>query len=156
MSNSRLEWRVGLFVLVGLLLLAALLIQFSKGAAFFRSTYTIILRSENVGGLKPRADVLMSGVRVGSVTAIDLAPDGKTVLIPLQIFSRYAIFKDARFSIEQAGFLGDQYVAILPIKNQGEIFHDKEEARADAPFNLQEVAHTATGFVQRIDETASA
>ena len=82
MSNSRLEWRVGLFVLVGLLLLAALLIQFSKGAAFFRSTYTIILRSENVGGLKPRADVLMSGVRVGSVTAIDLAPDGKTVLIP--------------------------------------------------------------------------
>jgi hypothetical protein len=31
MSKSRLEWKVGLFVFIGLALLGALLLQFSKG-----------------------------------------------------------------------------------------------------------------------------
>ena len=31
MNKSRLEWKVGLFVFIGLVLLAVLLLQFSKG-----------------------------------------------------------------------------------------------------------------------------
>src|SRR5262245_19040154 len=108
MSKSRLEWRVGLFVLVGLLLLAALLIQFSKGTTFFRPTMHILLRAGNVGGLKLRAQVLMAGVQVGSVSDIRLGPQGTNVTITLKIYSQYIVHKDARFLIEQSGFLGDQ------------------------------------------------
>jgi len=64
MSKSRLEWKVGLFVFVGLVLLAALAIQFSKGTTFFRPTKMILLRAGNVGGLKMKAQVLMAGVQV--------------------------------------------------------------------------------------------
>ena len=39
MKPSRLEAKVGLFVFIGLGLLAVLLIQFSKGTTFFRPTY---------------------------------------------------------------------------------------------------------------------
>src|SRR5204862_2868239 len=81
MSHPRLEWKVGLFVFIGLALLAGLLLEFSKGLSLFRPTYQIYLRAENIGGLKPRADVLMSGVQVGTVSAIQLAPDGKSVTI---------------------------------------------------------------------------
>lgn len=154
MSQSRLEWKVGLFVFIGLVLLAALLIQFSKGTTFFRQTYTIKLRADNVGGLKPRAQVLMAGVQIGSVSEIKLSPSGTNVTISLKLFSQYAVHKDARFLIEQSGFLGDQYVAILPTFNQGDIFRDGEVARAEAPFNMQEVARAASGFIQRIDQTA--
>ena len=41
MNESRLEWKVGLFVFMGLVLLGGLLLQFSKGTTFFRSTYEI-------------------------------------------------------------------------------------------------------------------
>src|SRR2546422_734097 len=110
MSNkSHLEWRVGLFVLIGLGLLAVLLLQFSKGTTFFRQTYTILLRAANVGGLKQRASVLMAGVQVGSVSDIRLSPQGTNVNINLRIYSQYQIHKDARFLIEMSGFLGDQY-----------------------------------------------
>ena len=34
MDKSRLEWKVGLFVFIGLVLLAVLLMQFSKGNTF--------------------------------------------------------------------------------------------------------------------------
>ncbi len=153
MSKSRLEWKVGLFVFIGLVLIAALLLQFSKGLTFFRSTYDIYLRSPNVGGLKTKAGVLMSGVQVGTVSDIQLAPDGRTVTITLRIFSNYVIHKDARFVIEQSGFLGDQYVAIVPTSNQLPPFQNGDVATAEAPFNLQEFTRSASGFIARVDET---
>jgi phospholipid/cholesterol/gamma-HCH transport system substrate-binding protein len=154
MSKSRLEWKVGLFVLVGLLLLAGLAIQFSKGTTLFRPTKLILLRAGNVGGLKVRAQVLMSGVQVGTVSDIRLGPQGTNVTITLKIYDQYIIHKDARFLIEQSGFLGDQYVAIAPTKNEGDMFHDGDTAEAESPFNMQEVARSAAGFLARVDETA--
>src|SRR5581483_3331653 len=66
---------------------------------------------------------------------------------------QYQIHKDAEFIIDQAGFLGDQFVAIQPTKNAEPPFHDQDHAAAQAPFNLQEFTRSATGFIQRIDET---
>jgi phospholipid/cholesterol/gamma-HCH transport system substrate-binding protein len=153
MNKSRLEWKVGLFVLIGLVILGMLLVQFGKGTSFFRPTYQIRLHAVNVGGLKVRAAVLMSGVQVGTVSDIKLAPDGKSVTMILRIYSEYAIHPDARFVIEQSGFLGDNYVAILPTENKGDILKNGDEAEADSPFNLQETARAAGGFLQRMDDT---
>ena len=155
MNQSRLEGKVGLFVFVGLVLLVVLLLQFSKGTTFFRPTYEILLKANSVGGLKPRAQVLMSGVQVGTVADMRLAPDGKSVTLRLRLYQQPQIHKDARFAIEQSGFLGDQYVAILPTKNEGEIFGQGGEAMAEAPLNLQEVARVAAGFLQHIDSAAT-
>ena len=155
MSKSRLEWKVGLFVFIALVVLAALLLQFSKGTNFFRPTKIILLRAANVGGLKIRASVFMAGVQIGSVSDIKLGPQGTNVTIWLKIYNEYEIHKDARFAIEQAGFLGDQYVAILPTLNQGDVFHDQDRADAEAPFNIQEVARSAGSFLRRIEETAN-
>jgi ABC-type transporter Mla subunit MlaD len=95
----------------------------------------------------------MSGVQVGTVSGIQLAPDGKSVSISLQLFKEYRVYKDARFIIDQAGFLGDQFVAIQPTKNATGVFQDHDTAEAESPFNLQEFTRSATGFIQRIDET---
>ena len=86
MEKSRLEWKVGLFVLIGLVLLAVLVIQFSKGNTLFRSTYTLRLHADNVAGLKRRAQVLMSGVQVGTVSEMALGPQGTNVTIFLSIY----------------------------------------------------------------------
>jgi len=154
MDKSRLELKVGLFVLIGLALLAVLLIQFSKGTSIFRDTYELRLHAVNVGGLKPRAGVLLAGVQVGSVSDIKLADDGRSVTIILQIYNDNKIYHDARFVIEQSGFLGDQFVSIVPTTNSLPMLENGADVDCQAPFNLQEVARSAAGFVQRIDETA--
>ncbi len=154
MNQTRLQWRVGLFVFIGLVLLGGLLLEFSKGLTLFRPTYEILLRAESAGSLKVRAQVLMSGVQVGTVSDIRLAPSGKYVTLSLRIYSDYKIYKTATFAIEQSGFLGDEYVAIIPTKNEGETFQNGDIAHAEPPFNMLEMARSATGFVKRIDETA--
>jgi phospholipid/cholesterol/gamma-HCH transport system substrate-binding protein len=155
MTKSRLEWKVGLFMFISLVVLAALLLQFSKGINIFRPTKIILLRAPNVGGLKIRAQVLMAGVQVGTVSDIKLGPQGTNVTIWLKIYAQYEVHKDARFALETSGFLGDQYVAIIPTKNQGDVFHDQDVAEAEAPFNIQEVARSAGSFLRRIEETAN-
>src|SRR4051812_12195355 len=106
MSQPRVEIKVGFFVLLGMLLLAVLLLQFSKGSSLFRSTYLIVLKSGNVGGLRTKASVLMSGVQVGTVSLIKLAPEGTNVSIFLKVYKEYTLRDDALFVIEQSGFLG--------------------------------------------------
>jgi phospholipid/cholesterol/gamma-HCH transport system substrate-binding protein len=154
MSQPRLELKVGFFVLLALILMGVLMLQFSKGNTLFRQTYTVVLRASNVGGLRNKASVLMSGVQVGTVSAIKLSPGGTNVSIYLKIYSEYEIHDDARFVIEQSGFLGDQFVAIYPGENKGKLLTNLSEANAQEPFNLLEVARSASGFIQRIDHTA--
>jgi phospholipid/cholesterol/gamma-HCH transport system substrate-binding protein len=154
MEKSRIELKVGLFAFVALILLTILLIAFSKSTSIFRGTHNLNMHASNVGGLKERAAVLLAGVQVGSVYAITLAPDGKSVYINLRVYNDYKIYKDARFVIEQAGFLGDQYVSVIPTLNEGGVLTNDEEVICEEPFNLQEVARSASGFIKRIDETA--
>jgi phospholipid/cholesterol/gamma-HCH transport system substrate-binding protein len=154
MDKKRLEMKVGLFVAVGLILLAILVIQFSKGTSLFRGTYELRLHASNVGGLKEKSGVLLSGVQVGSVDKIKLAPDGKSVTIQLKVYKDFPIYHDARFVIEQAGFLGDQFVSVIPTENKDRLLIDGDQVECQEPFDLQEVARSAAGFIKRLDGTA--
>jgi len=153
-KSKRLEIKVGLFVAVGLVLLAILLLQFSKSTSIFQGTYELRLHAVNVGGIKPRAQVLLAGVQVGIVSEIKLAQDGKSVTIFLKIYKNFQIYHDARFSIEQAGILGDQYIAITPTANTEPFLADGTDVPCAEPFDLQEVARSASGFIQQLDTTA--
>jgi phospholipid/cholesterol/gamma-HCH transport system substrate-binding protein len=154
MSKSRQELKVGLFIFFCLVLVAILLVQFSKGITLFHPTKSVILTAGNIGGLRARASVLMSGVQIGTVGETRLSPEGTNVFIYLKIYSQYVIRDDARFVIEQSGFLGDQYVAIYPGQNQGAILTNNAMAHAEEPFNLLAAARSANGFIQRIDSAA--
>jgi phospholipid/cholesterol/gamma-HCH transport system substrate-binding protein len=154
MDSKRLELKVGLFVFIGLGLLAVAVIQFSKGTSLFRGAYALRLHAVNVGGLKLRSGVLLAGVEVGSVSAIKLDEGGTNVTILLSIYKEFKIRGDARFVIEQSGFLGDEYVSVIPTANQKPELQNGADVECQEPFNLQEVARSASGFIQRIDGTA--
>jgi ABC-type transporter Mla subunit MlaD len=155
MSQTRLELRVGAFVLIGLVLLGALLLLFSKGTSFFGPSFELRLQSGNVGGIKAGANVLLSGVAVGRVSGVTLDPDGKSVTIFLKISKRYRLFEDARFEVEQFGFLGDQYISIYPGDNRGRQLQDGDKVQSRKPFNMQEAVAKATETISRIGQAAT-
>jgi phospholipid/cholesterol/gamma-HCH transport system substrate-binding protein len=154
MSESRSHATVGVFVVGCLILLGLLLLAFNKGAGVFAATYTLRLRTGDVGGLKARSAVLMAGVPVGHVTRAELDPDGRGVTVLLKLHKRHPIHRDAKFVIEQIGLLGDQFVVIQPGANAGPLLKDGDEVRCEPPFNLQELARSTVGFIQRVDQMA--
>jgi len=153
MNETRLAMRVGVFVALGIVLVAALLLVFSKGLHLFTPTYELRLRSPTVGGLKNRATVLLDGVSVGNVVRTEVAPDGRGVIIIARINSKYSIHADARFAIEQIGFLGDQYVAIYQQENKAPILQPGAEVMVEEPLNIEKTVRSATSLLQRVDQT---
>src|SRR5258706_7682020 len=152
MNESRTAVKVGIFVAVGFALLVLLTMSFSKGLSIFTPTYPLYLRAVSVGGLKDRAAVLMSGVTVGNVVEAAIPPDGQGVRIKVKIQQKYAIHADARFVIEQIGFLGDQYISIYPTKNEQPILQPGAEIVCEEPFNLQEIVRSASGLIQGVNQ----
>src|SRR5437867_5564568 len=112
MNEKRVASKVGFFVVLAVLVSVGLLLTFTKGSSLFIPTYELRLKAQTVAGLRKGAAVLLSGVVIGNVEDADVAPGGRGVLIRVKIKDKYRIHSDARFVIEQIGFLGDQYVAI--------------------------------------------
>ena len=156
MSQSRVEWKVGGFVAVGLVLMALLVLNFSKGLSRLKPTYVVRLKTTNVGGIKEKAAVLLAGVTIGNVSHVELSPDSKSVIIFLRIEKQRSIPGDAIFNIEAQGFLGDQFVSIAPTQNVLPPLPKDGSALREcrAPFNIQDAARDALGLIQRLDQAA--
>lgn len=150
MSKSRMEWKVGLFVLIGLVLAAALVIQFNKSTGPLTPVYRIRMQARDVSGVIPGSVVLMAGVRVGSVERIELNSTEGDVTMIAKLLKKYEIRKDAQFIIRQSGFLGDQYIGVFQGKTNV-LLKDDDVVRCEEPFDLGEVARSTGGLVKRVD-----
>src|SRR5690349_6767114 len=114
MSEKRHTAKVGLFVFIGIVLIGALMLNFSRGIGVFQPKYDLVMRVHSVAGLKPRSPVLLSGVQIGNVKGVELDQKNKGAIVHLTILKAYPLPNDARFVIEQQGVLGDQFVIIYP------------------------------------------
>ena len=111
-----IEILVGLFMV---LFLAAMLILTMKVSNLTSLSggggYTLTAQFENIGGLKPRAPVSASGVRVGQVSSITYDPETFQANVTLSINSEFSHFPlDMTASIYTAGLLGEQYIGLDP------------------------------------------
>ena len=102
---------VGTFVMLGLGAMAYLTL--SVGGASFRrgDSLSLIADFDELGGLKPRAPVVISGVKVGHVRAIDLGQDYRA-RVTLDLQPGLELPNDTSASIVTSGLLGDRYISL--------------------------------------------
>jgi phospholipid/cholesterol/gamma-HCH transport system substrate-binding protein len=115
MQQTRtVELGTGLFVLLGLSALFFLTTQTTGDNTLGSGdTYQVTARFENVGSLKVRAPVSMSGVTIGRVSAIELDPAFLEAKVTLDIDQTYdQIPDDSDAAIQTSGMLGSQYIGI--------------------------------------------
>lgn len=113
-QNRAVEIGTGLFVLLGIGALFFLTTQ-TTGRNDFSNTDTYVLqaRFDNVGSLKKRAPVAMSGVTIGRVTDIQFDGIELRAVVTFVIDSRYNEIPDNSIaSILTAGLLGSQYIGL--------------------------------------------
>jgi len=117
MQQTRsVELGTGLFVLLGLSALFFLTTQ-TTGSGDFSSSdaYEVTARFDNVGSLKNRAPVAMSGVTIGRVTSVRFDPQGLEAVVTFMIDARFdQIPDDSDASILTSGLLGSQYIGLQP------------------------------------------
>jgi phospholipid/cholesterol/gamma-HCH transport system substrate-binding protein len=112
-SEKTLELKVGAFVLAGLAVLAALVIQFGRVGEGFKTYYGLTVKFPDASGLLKGSDVLLAGAKIGRVSGGPrLVQSGQGVEVPLRIYDYVKIPAESKFTVGSSGLLGDRFVAV--------------------------------------------
>jgi phospholipid/cholesterol/gamma-HCH transport system substrate-binding protein len=108
-----LEFKVGMFVFVGLAMVGALLVQFGRLGEGFKTYYQLTVRFNDASGLLKGSDVLLAGARIGKVAAGPrLVREGDGVAVPLKIYDYVKVPEGTKFTVGSSGLLGDRFVNV--------------------------------------------
>jgi phospholipid/cholesterol/gamma-HCH transport system substrate-binding protein len=106
------EVKVGIFVLLGLIVLGYMTLQVERFRLKTTEGYEIAALFDTASGLVKGSPVHIAGIEVGRVKDIQLA--GRQARVTLTIRREIPVFADARATLKTQGVLGDKYVEISP------------------------------------------
>lgn len=134
MANEQkgLELKVGVFVFIGLAIIASMAIQFGRVGQGLSKFYTLTVAFPNASGLVKNADVQLGGARIGVVAEEPKVVPGQIGHIPVKLNIREEIElpRGCFFFIGSSGLLGDKSVVVgLPTGFDSKRFNSKDSAQ---------------------------
>ncbi len=114
MRDKRLEFGVGLFVLLGLVAVIYMTIKLGAGNFIGTDTYHLEVRFANTGGLNKGSLVTIGGVRVGRVEGIRLDSSDYSAIVDISVLNEVRLPADTMASIKTSGLIGDKFIALAP------------------------------------------
>ena len=112
MNKSTIELIAGIFVLIGIVCIGYLTIRLGKMELLGDNNYLIYARFESVAGLRPGAQVEISGVTVGRVESISLDQKRQMANVEMKINKDVQLNDDAIASVKTSGLIGDKYIML--------------------------------------------
>lgn len=128
MNKRKIEMGVGCFILLGLCAVLYLAIQLGGARLLGGDTYQLKAQFSSAAGVNAGSRVEISGVRVGTVTSVEL--DAMYfALVVLELPRSIAIDEDAIASVKTSGLIGDRFIELSPggsdsMLNDGDYIYD--------------------------------
>ncbi len=139
-KESGFAWKLGLFVLIGLVGFVVTIYFVGKQKNLFGSTFHLKALFKTVSGLKIGNNVRFSGINIGTVDNIEILTD-TSVLVSLVVKKEIQQFikADAKASIGSDGLMGDKVLTISPgTSNKGEV-KDNELIASKSAIEMDDV-----------------
>src|SRR5262245_27785318 len=120
MNDQGLRFRIGVFVLAAMILLAVLTILFSGLPTVFVQHRQYTITFDDAPGVAPGTPVRRSGVRIGEVKSVELDDETGKVRVTIVVEKKYTIRKNEQPTLT-AGVLGsDVSIDFMAIPANGE------------------------------------
>ncbi len=107
-----LEVKVGIFVLIGLMILGYMTLKVERRSLKSVEGYEIVALFDSAAGLVKNSEVQIAGIEVGRIKDITLS--GSQAKVTMTIKKGVQVYSDARAVLRTMGVLGDKYVEIMP------------------------------------------
>lgn len=114
MTSSKLQFIVGLFVLVGLAAVIYLSLQIGGIRFNYGDTYSLSARFTTAAGLNVGSRVTIAGVRVGEVTDVNIDTRDMVAIVDFRVPSHLQLDDDTVAGIRSSGIIGDKFLALQP------------------------------------------
>jgi phospholipid/cholesterol/gamma-HCH transport system substrate-binding protein len=151
MNTAQQTARVGLFFLLGVALVWVTFETLSDGKIFEQRSHTLIAGFDDLRQLKVGDDVRLAGVKIGSVKATRLA--GRRAEAVLDVDPKVPIANDAVASIDMAGLIGGNFVAIDMGSAGAAPLADGAEIKTQESADLNTVMAEVGGLGKQLQES---
>lgn len=140
--------RLGLFVILGTILLILAIFLVGGRESLFTPTFEIKAYFTNVEGLRNGAMVRLSGINVGSVKGIDLANDttGRVIVtMRIDMSVRNFIRRDTKATIETEGLVGNKLVVLSVGTTAYDVVNNGDFIRSQSPVSMAQIIAEGQG-----------
>jgi phospholipid/cholesterol/gamma-HCH transport system substrate-binding protein len=135
--------KLGAFVLAGLALFLISIFFIGSENNIFSRTFNVAAVFKNVEGLKEGDNVWLSGVKIGTVTGVQIVSQGQVIVsLSLKHNQHQFITEDATASVGSDGLVGNKIVVIRPGRSQA-IIEDGDTINTHSPTDTQELFNIA-------------
>ena len=139
-KKSGASWKLGMFVLIGLVAFTLAIYFVGKQKNMFGSTFRLNSNFKNVSGLEVGNNVLFSGINIGTVSEIQLITDTSVVVrLLIQKDVQKFIKSDALASIGSDGLMGDKVLTISPGTNSKNSVKDNANIKSIQAIEMDEI-----------------
>jgi phospholipid/cholesterol/gamma-HCH transport system substrate-binding protein len=121
MTDQGVKFRLGLFVLGAVVLLAVLVFLFGEFPALFSRRISYTVTFQQAPGLEEGTPVRKSGVKIGEVTGYDLDSDTGIVTVRIEVEGKHQLRKGDQAVIGRSLVLGDTDISFLPAAQNKEL-----------------------------------
>jgi phospholipid/cholesterol/gamma-HCH transport system substrate-binding protein len=115
-ASSKLEYKVGAFVGLGLILLMGMILALGGNKVAFTRYQRMVSYFEEVQGLFPGSVVSLAGLPVGNVKAIRFVPGQDKLAVEMEIDRQFGprLVEGTTADVRTQGALGDKYIYLAP------------------------------------------
>ncbi|MSR64590.1 MAG: MCE family protein [Verrucomicrobiae bacterium] len=153
MQKKGVELWVGLFVIIGLATVCGMILHFGQFRENLRDMYHIEVRFTNAGQINRGAPVIMAGVNIGKVESIMLEREGG-VKLSIGVWNNIKVRKDSKFTVKQAGLLGDLQVVVVPGSPNSPNLGEGDVIDGINPTDIQDTLEQAAQIVIKMKSAA--
>jgi len=114
MNKRKIEFYVGLFVIIGILCTGYLFIVLGEISFVRDKRYPVYAFFTSVSGLKTGAKIEMVGVQIGNVSTVSIDKERLLAKVELRIDKNIELSEDVIASVKTSGIIGQKYIDILP------------------------------------------
>lgn len=137
MNHNAIETILGAVVLI----VAGIFLVFALGAADMKriTGYNVSANFSKADGISPGLDVRISGVKIGSVTQMDLDPQTFLAKVTMSVKPEVKLPLDTVAKISSEGLLGGKYLALEPGAEEENIPENGRIQYTQSSLNLEEM-----------------
>jgi len=139
MKQNILETIIGFLTIITSLLFITFAYNKLGNFSDVKNSYPITANFQNVEGIFEGSDVMLAGIKVGSVEKLTLDKTSFFAIIALRINNDVKLPKDTQAAVATSGLLGNKFISLTPGAADEELVANDEIKRTQSSLNIEAI-----------------
>jgi len=156
MEYRRSEIRAGIFLLLSFVILVVMVFAVSDVQSLFKKKKEVKVLFSFSDGIEKNAPVRYSGMKIGKVDDVRVAPEyNDRVEVTLSVYRDTIIKKDTRAAIKTLGLVGGKYVDLSSGTAESPALGPNEVLKGEESLKLEDLTKAALDVVTKLKNIAT-